>query len=211
VKVPADGDISQWHLVAERIVENNGWGTADQYSYHVPIVLRGFKQSHYVSAVAACLWERRHLDERRYVVGHSNGCAIILAALAENPELTADEIHLFGAAVSGNYDENGLNALMNTGQVGRVVWYCSTSDWALKWAKGTAWIRWVAARWAYGYGGLSGPSGMMGAAVFGTRHEFYKGFGHGTYFQDGRLTKFIRGMVNGTPPTAEDLEAPIAA
>lgn len=201
VEVPADGDIHQWHFAAERIIEGNGWGTADQYAYNSPIITRGLRQAAYVSAVGECLWDRKDKAEYKYVAGHSNGCAIILAALAANPEVCIDEVHLFAAAVSGDYEENGLNAMIGRGQIGRVVWYCSESDSALKWARRVKWLkRFGLGAWAFGYGGLTGPQNKAaGEPVYRTLDRWFVGWDHSDYFKGGRLAGFLREMATGEP------------
>ena len=63
------------------------------------------------------------------LVGHSNGCNVILNALrVVDVELKA--LHLFSAACEEDFEKNGLNAM--AGNIGRVFVHMAGNDFAMK-------------------------------------------------------------------------------
>lgn len=94
------------------------------------------------------------------LVGHSNGCAVILAALASTlvyPMIKA--IHLVSGACDADFDHNGLNEALEDGRVGSVGVYIGGKDMALRLAS-----HWIGRVLGYGVLGLHGPRNVSDAA-----------------------------------------------
>jgi pimeloyl-ACP methyl ester carboxylesterase len=72
--------------------------------------------------VAAC--RRRCPDRRIYLIGHSAGCAVVLAAAEMLPHVSVDRIILLAPSVSGDYD---LRRALCTTRCGMDV-FCSQRD-----------------------------------------------------------------------------------
>lgn len=66
------------------------------------------------------------------LVGHSNGCDVILDTLESMAWPRVEEIHLISAACEENFEENGLNEALRRKWVGRVFIYQALQDKPLR-------------------------------------------------------------------------------
>jgi pimeloyl-ACP methyl ester carboxylesterase len=114
------------------------------------------------------------------LVGHSNGCDIILRTLALLPEhLKIESVHLIAAACEADFDTNGLNRMLWNNRLHWVEIYTGGQDYALKFAKLTSALL---NPFGLGYGslGLTGPGNVNHHRVV-TNHEPF--FGHSSWFE----------------------------
>jgi len=89
-----------------------------------------------------------------YLVGHSNGCDVILDCLRMLDWPRVEELHLISGACEASFALNGLNGALRNNMVGKVHYYIAAKDWPL-------WVADTWAGWSFGYGthplGRSGP------------------------------------------------------
>lgn len=145
---------------------------AKMVRYYADCVGRNPKQGHQ---------QKWHIN----LVGHSNGCDIILRTLALLPEhLKIESIHLIAAACEADFDANGLNRWLWDGHLGRVAIYSGGKDDALKFAKLTSRIL---KPFGLGYGSL-GLTGPINPAETIRIQEFHQNdFGHSDWFAPGNF------------------------
>jgi len=149
-----------WTDEAVRWIQANTPHQADKYEYRSGAITRFIGQAGRVRDCQRIL--SKYPGKRLTLVPHSNGCAIVCEMLRKCPELRIDTLHLLGAACDHDFERNGLNEALRSGQVKRVCVYWSEMDEAL--AKGkrwTGWLQWtrkVHERWSWfprlGYGWL---------------------------------------------------------
>jgi pimeloyl-ACP methyl ester carboxylesterase len=121
--------------------------------YFCGIIGRAFCQGARARRITALL--QSYGDEDKFeitLVGHSNGCAVILAALdASLTWPTVKAIHLFSGACQADFRLNGLNEAIEDGRVGKVFVYVGGKDLALRLAS-----HWLGRLLGYGVLGLKG-------------------------------------------------------
>jgi len=126
------------------------------------------------------------------LVGHSNGCDVILDALAEMGCPRIEALHLISAACEADFDKNGLNFSVCFGWVGLVRVYVAGKDWALKLAD-------TVTGKVLGYGSLgkSGPVNLGKATPVETVTE--PEFGHSDWFHDDHFAETMRLLTDSGP------------
>ena len=114
------------------------------------------------------------------LVGHSNGCDVILDALDMSGWPKIHHIHFISAACSADFKENGLNAALKRGSVGGVTNWIAGKDWALKFTKT------FTARFLFGYGtlGRTGPENVDVRVADRVLAVTEPDFGHSTWFSE---------------------------
>lgn len=128
------------------------------------------------------------------LVGHSNGAAVILAALDAGiiyPTIRA--IHLVSAACEADFEKNGLNDAIEDDKVGVVHVYCGGKDWALRIAR-----HWWARCLGYGTLGLHGAKNVRAInknSVVEHRDAPWSDYGHSTCFEPARFDRTMRNFV----------------
>lgn len=88
-----------------------------------------------------------------YLVGHSNGCAIIVDAIRELAEMPVKRIDLIAAACEADCELNSINDMLRSGRLGSFHFYIGRKDWPL-------WFADSFAGWSLGYG--THPLGALG-------------------------------------------------
>lgn len=167
---------NEWTDRAVTWMERHGL-MADKYEYHSFAVTRFLWQSYHAAEVARMIDDSR---ERKILVGHSNGCDIILRALAMS-RATVEAAVLIAGACDERFDHNGLNDLMGRNRVMDChVWY-SEQDRALRAARQfTGWMR--SFGMGYGWLGLVGPQRVSHVAEPWVERKEHWGYDHSTYF-----------------------------
>jgi hypothetical protein len=144
-----------WQVQAERWIESSrcppNW-RAQSFTYQSYMIERVWLQDKLVKAATQILCERISdlPDEHVTCVGHSNGCGVIAAMFEEDRSLKVNEVHLLAAAISPDFNKNGLNEALERGQIDIVYCYCSENDGTLKASKFVKWL-------GYGNLGYTGP------------------------------------------------------
>lgn len=156
------------------------------------VVVQAEKFEYYASALTRRLWQQRHARElaalidayrgrRIHLVGHSNGCDIIVRALALSTTRIAT-VHLIAAACDEDFDRNGLNVALDCEQVAEVHAYTSPDDGVLRYAAAPsrALFGWLGL--GYGLLGLVGPRNVRRPERAPQWDR--PGYGHSTWFAD---------------------------
>lgn len=152
---------------------------AEKFEYFASALTRRFHQQRHAEELAALI--RQYAGRKINLVGHSNGCDLILRALAiTSTEIAA--VHLVAAACDEDFDRNGLNEDLACGQVARVHVYTSPDDGVLKWAARPSRLLFGWLGLGYGLLGLVGPKFALQTGKV-TRHD-RPGFGHSSWFTD---------------------------
>lgn len=195
-------DCRGWHLEAERWFERNTPFRADNLAYHVKFWNRWVHQKKVIDDLYYCLSsslgpptatvdENRPWGELR-MVGHSNGCPVILEMFNKYPEAHCKELHLVAGAALADCDANHLNKLAANGQVERVFIWVSESDTVLqKWAR--------ASRRFFGFAGLgygdlgyTGPQNMSPKLTSIFQLVPRPGYRHSDYFVPAHFEDTMR-------------------
>lgn len=156
---------------------------AEKFEYFATPLTRRLRQHAHARDLADLI--RSYAGRRIHLIGHSNGCDLILRALALDSTPLAS-IHLIAAACDEDFNRNGLNNALLFDQLGAVHVYTSPDDAALKWAArpSRALLGWLGL--GYGILGLVGPQRVLEYAD--QRHLVHRydrpGFGHSTWFAD---------------------------
>lgn len=136
-----------------------------------------------------------------HLVGHSNGCDIILRALTPSggaPMLARIEsVHLIAGACEADFEKNGLNDLLMDGRIQRVVIYVGGRDQAMRAARVSQWlVGWLGL--GFGTMGLSGPKNVDRILTIDTPIPEEVAvvrepqFGHSTFFDKAHFDTTMR-------------------
>lgn len=178
-------DRSNWCHRADRWVRDNGLGHAEVYWYETKATLRWAEQGRHAKGLSDLIWSYisdPHDPVPVTLVGHSNGCELILRAMREWPELRARSIHLIAAAADADCRRNGINGLKSAG----LYLYGSPDDGALKLGRLTSWLR----IFGCGYGDLGRAGPQRNAYTIPC--DWRPGYGHSTWFDPDRFDETMR-------------------
>ena len=170
------GDLRDWNLRACIWTQINSDFKATPFEYFCDVFGRAFGQTRRAEKLADVIQAYKDFDIT--LVGHSNGCAVILAALNQMivyPKINA--VHLVSAACEADFVRNGLNEALESGKVGKVFVYRGGKDWALKLASG-----WLGRLLGYGVLGLHGAQNVTAMARNGLGELIWPDYGHGDCF-----------------------------
>lgn len=124
----------------------------------------------------SCGWEVN-------LVGHSNGCDVIIDALRYMEWPKVGEVHLFSAAMPADFEKLGITQAQKRGQIRKVICYCAGSDKALLLAGA------VGGLFGYGTLGRTGPRNHDSGTTEVIRREE---FGHSDWFEDGTFESTMK-------------------
>jgi len=119
------------------------------------------------------------------MVGHSNGCDVILRTLQLTNAPIA-ELHLVAAACEADFELNGLGNRIRSGQIRQVYVYMGGRDTALQWAQ-------ISGRllrpFGLGYGSLGRTGPVNRPELFSSAVETIvePEFGHSSWFEKANL------------------------
>lgn len=127
-----------------------------------------------------------------YLVGHSNGCDIILRILKllDNNQIIK-EIHLVSPACCSDFEKNGILDYIRLEKVGKVKVYIAGSDKAMKVATLSSKLFGFI---GLGYGDMGGMNPNHLRTIIGQRNVIYeKDYGHSTWFMEdnGNFDSFM--------------------
>lgn len=167
------GDARNWNGRAVTWTHTMTDHKAEKIEYYVGPISRAFGQKKRAEKLARTLEFYQGWDI--VLVGHSNGCDVILDTLRAHPEIRVYELHLISAACETNFGRNGLNARP---QLPVTVWIAQ-QDRAMKWAALKP------ARWL-GYG-IMGKVGAQNVADRDRVQVVIENFGHSDWFSEAEL------------------------
>jgi pimeloyl-ACP methyl ester carboxylesterase len=132
------GDAEGWTDRAVTWTHLHTEARGEKFEYAAGVLLRMLHQQARAEKFARMIAWYLNAKETWEVnlVGHSNGCDIILRALrvlSYGAEINA--IHLIAPACEGDFERNGLNGLLSAGLVQRVEVYMGEQDSAMEWAR----------------------------------------------------------------------------
>jgi pimeloyl-ACP methyl ester carboxylesterase len=178
----------------------------DKYEYFTSFITRWIRQGNRAKKVARLIDKWQKLGKVPVLVGHSNGCDLIIRALRITPTKGAI-VHLISAAAEPDFEKNGLAAALNDGRVERVYIYMAGKDSALsKYAPASrvacAPLNWAIRLFNPKYGGLGfkslgtiGPKNYPALKVDITREPNY---GHSTWFTPENFPKTLQAIIGKT-------------
>lgn len=151
---------------------------AEKVEYWTRALLRPIGQKGRADKLAKVLHYYRAAGWRIVLVGHSNGCDVILDALRDMGWPRIEALHLVSAACEADFRKNGLNEFGSS--IGRIVVYIAGKDFALRMAG------WLPGRWlGYGVLGKVGPQNVRaGLKIAIIREPLY---GHSDWFTDANF------------------------
>lgn len=178
--------------------DSEGWTDRAVTWSHLHTPFRAEKLEYFTGALTRRLFQQGRAEKfarmlERYaaagftfsLVGHSNGCDLILRiARILAGSRTIRHVHLVAAACEANFSAmGGLNDLLLDGAVGRVQAYCSRADRALAFARVTSALL---GPFGLGYGslGLVGPLDVRDDVRERVSVIDRPGYGHSTWFAD---------------------------
>lgn len=113
------------------------------------------------------------------LVGHSNGCSVILGALKRLCPLQfrAGRVVFVAPVLDADCERNGINSLMRCGHIGRLDVFIGGRDWQAAVAGS-----WIGRLFGYGAMGVEGPRNCLKTR---TRVTCNADWGHSDWWGDG--------------------------
>jgi hypothetical protein len=157
----------------------------EKFEYKAGTLTRRFKQQSRAGSLVTMISYYLNKKWDVVLVGHSNGCDIIMRALILLNGQRVREVHLISGACEADAEKNGLLEQVKCGAIGALYLYIAGEDKAMKSAafsqKAVGWL-------GLGYGTLGGMDPDEARKVYGKDAVMYKaGFGHSTWFEKGTL------------------------
>lgn len=153
------GSADGWPIRACEWIDRYTDDDAERIEYHEGVIR--LKQSHWASVLASKIaW---YADRNVRLTGHSNGCALIAAAIAklagDLPGYRLPVVNLLCGAVEADFRTNGLGAALTAGNIDRVRVWVAGDDKAMELATLS---RRLFGWFGGGYGDLGrhGPQGL---------------------------------------------------
>lgn len=181
------GNSRGWTDKATTWTIRNTSNCAEKFEYFSDIIRRSIWQNWWASELAFLISGYRDRDV--ILVGHSNGCDLIVRALhkLKGSGQNIKAIHMFSPACEASLQVNGLNWFLANGRVEEVTTYIAGWDRAMWWA----WFSRVLRPISMGYGlmGLHGPTDISPEAFNKVRIVREEAFGHSDWFADWSFVK----------------------
>ncbi len=166
------------NFVTSLNIDSPDWVQAEKFEYYVTFWNRWFKQSGIAKELITKIEIYLKAGYRVVLVGHSNGCDLIVRALKS---VRADSIHLFAAAAW----EQDFVAAIEAKQVRKIHLYGSPDDYALKSASfASKLFGLLPDKWKFGSLGLKNTLAERFPDV--VKDHSIKGYGHSTWFIAGK-------------------------
>ena len=173
------------------------WLTLEKPACH------GLLDEYFTTALTVWIHERERaeafaalLDQfygwRIIVVAHSNGCHVTLDALRIAHSVPVHALHLVAGAVNGNFERNGLNWMLEKGQVQDVRVYRGGKDYAMRLCST------LAGRALFGIYpadrplGLTGPVNVNPALAHRVLDYIQSDYGHSTWWHPKKFDQTMK-------------------
>lgn len=184
------GDAKDWNARAVTFTHLGYPAKAEKVEYFCGPIGRAFGQNRRARKVATLL-DRYKGQFDIVLVGHSNGCDVILDALkmAGWPEIL--QLHLFSGACEADFQKNGLNDACDANKIKRIFVYVAGKDIWLQ-------IAHTIPGKILGYGtlGLHGPLNESIAAALRTRLNKQLSFGHSSWWNWNQFKRSMGWILN---------------
>jgi pimeloyl-ACP methyl ester carboxylesterase len=176
--VLGDPSSFEWTDRAVVWVHENELGEADKYEYRSMILTRRLGRGRRVRELAELINAYTKAHELS-LVGHSNGCDLLVRALPRISQKVR-HLHLFSPACEADLRASGLETLLLTGRLTELHCWIGGEDKAMIAARWSKWLTFGLL--GYGTMGLTGPTNV-GLAVLPYVHVCCEPtFGHSTWF-----------------------------
>ena len=129
------------------------------------------------------------------LVGHSNGCAVILDALKYLEWPPIKRVVFFSPACITDCKKNGVRAAQEFGRLDQFEVFVGGRDRPLRYA-----ATWVGRMWGYGTMGIKGPTNHVPAK---TRIVVMSQWGHSDWWSDFNFPWTMRQVLGNNPSAAE--------
>ena len=184
------GQLEAWTDRAVTWVQTRTPHRAEKFEYFSDAILRRTRQQYRAERLAHLMTMYNGWVVN--LVGHSNGCDVILRALPLVGRSVGD-LDLVAAACDANFARNGLNEYLRLGKVKGVDVYCGGKDWAMVVAR---WTRWLTLGLA-GYGDLggSGPVNLSPDVASKVRVVREPEYGHSEWFGAPQFDKLMGELI----------------
>jgi hypothetical protein len=169
------GNFTNWNKRAVTFTHTHTEVKAEAFEYFCTAITRPFRADERAKHFARALREYSRLGWNIVVVGHSNGCDVILTGLKRAGWPRVDAVHLVCGACESDFEVNGLNRALREKKIGEVFVYCAHEDWALPLAH-------TLPGKILGYGtlGLDGAIHIAEDVKLQVNQQWWKRFGHST-------------------------------
>jgi hypothetical protein len=164
---------------AEAWIEGNTPHKATRMEYACGVLTRRFHQNSRVDNLETIC--KKYANDKICLVGHSNGCDIILR-LIQRRNMFFDHVHLIAGACENDFNKNALNETLALNLVRRLSVYWSKNDKALKKARiSSTLLSWIGL--GYGFLGLTGPKNLYPELSIRVT-SIEKKWGHSDWFRE---------------------------
>jgi len=186
------GDVNGWTDNAEAWIEGNTSHRATRMEYACGVLTRRLYQNERVNNLEAIV-KKYPVQDKICLVGHSNGCDIILR-LIQRRNLFFDHVHLIAGACENDFRKNALNEALALHQVRRLSVYWSKQDKALQKARvSSTLLSWIGL--GYGFLGLTGPKNL--APELAPRvTSIEKKWGHSDWFKEKHFEETMHSIAS---------------
>lgn len=169
----------EWTDRAATWVNTRTQDRAEKFEYFCGALTRRLFINRHAADLAHLI--SQYAGKRVVLVGHSNGCELICRALRMTG-VAIDQVHLISGACSADFNRNGLNDLIETQMVKRVVVYVAGADLPMRLA---IWSQKLLGWIGLGYGslGYKGPVKLTPGAAMRVKQVAQPTFGHSTWFE----------------------------
>lgn len=152
--------------------------SAEKFEYFCDVVFRRLFQGRRAKDLAALIEEYK--GDEIVLVGHSNGCDLILRALKLiSPFTQIKAIHFISGASEPDFYKNGLNQALRENRIEQITVYVAGKDLPMKIA---AWSGKVLGVFGLGYGTLGRRGAVNNLHPTKVREIIKPTFGHSDWF-----------------------------
>lgn len=124
------------------------------------------------------------------LIGHSNGCDVILDALKLDSWPVIKAVHLVAGACEADFKKNGLNDALLRDRVENVFVYVAGEDQAMRYAR-----TWIGKSMGYGTLGLDGYKNVDERVQDRVGELTWEGFGHSQCWEDNHFDATMTHLV----------------
>ncbi len=160
----------------------------DSVHYFCTPIMRAFHQQKRILRVKNLL--ETYVDNGDFkisLIGHSNGCDLVVNALKETQDFRVESVHLLSGACEANFELNSLNKALLEDKIGKVYVYVAGADKAMILANS-----WIGRFCEYGHLGLNGPTNVDQRIAKRVITINEKSFGHSEWWNDDNFDNTMR-------------------
>lgn len=130
------GDTRNWNSRAVTWTHINTPHVAECVEYYTLAIFRPWQQTRRALRLVEKIESYRFYGDDLVLVGHSNGCDVILDALDRlDFSVKVKQVHLVCGACESNFQKNGLNNALHRKSIGEVFIYIAGKDSMLRLAR----------------------------------------------------------------------------